>query len=133
MNESQQIEAFTGAAQRIIASLQAAIFASMEAAATSVQDQVRIASAFRKLEASEAVLDWLVARRIEQEQRLSEADLRPAQQALIRRKIAQIDEELGALLRSSGIEDQAASHAVATVTQQPRSANGRFLPRSNGQ
>lgn len=91
-----------------------------------------MASAFQRLEAKEAVLDWQVARRIEQEQRLTEADLRPDQQALIRRKIAQIDGELGALLRSSGIEDQAASHAVATITQ-PRASNGRFLPRSNGQ
>ena len=113
MNEVHQIEQVTSAAGRIISTLQRAIFSSMEAAAQGIEDQTRMAATFQRLEAQEAIVDWLVERRIAQEEKLSEADLRPAQRALVERKIATIDEELTALLRSSGVEKSIAVGVVA--------------------
>ena len=59
----------------------------MEAAAEGVQMQTKMAAAFQRLEAQEAILDWLIERRIAQEAKLSDTDLRPAQRTMIRHKI----------------------------------------------
>jgi hypothetical protein len=135
MNEQHQIEIVTGAASRIITSLQSAIFSAMEAASEGVEMQTKMAAAFQKLEAQESILDWLVQRRIDQEKKLEQADLRPAQRTLIQHKINQIDGELSALLRSSGIEDAVANKAVANVVERKRIPKGelgagRFIPSS---
>jgi len=137
MNEHQQVEIVTGAATRIITSLQNAIFAAMEASSEGVQTQVKMAAAFQKLEMQEQILDWLVQRRIDQEERLNCSDLRPAQRLMIEHKISSIDAELSALLRSNGIEEGVATKAVANVVEQKRVPKGqlgagRFLP-ANGQ
>lgn len=134
-DEHQQIEVVTGAAQRIIRSVQAAIFASMEAAAQGVEAQTKLAATFQRLESQEAILDWLIARRVAQEQRLADSGLRPVQKALIERKIAQIDEELNALLASSGVDPSIAGGAVRTVIAPSRTPKGeigagRFLPKA---
>ena len=139
MNEVE-IEVATNAASKIINSLQSAIFSAMQAASENVESQVRMAASFQRLEARQSILDWLVARRISQEEKLEDTNLRPAQKALISHKIAQIDEELTALLRSSGIDDTVANKAVKAVVEQPRvprghphGHGGRFLPKpSNG-
>lgn len=136
MSEAHQVEVVTGAAQRIITSLQNAIFSTMEAAAQGVEMQTKMAQAFQRLEAQEAILDWLVQRRIEQEAKLNYSDLRPAQKALIRHKINQIDEELTSLLKSSGIDVTVVSKAVGIAIERPRVpkgeiGGGRFLP-TNG-
>jgi len=89
-----QVEIVTGAASRIIGSLQAAIFSTMEAAAQGVEQQAKMAQAFQRLEAQEAILDWLIQRRMDQEIKLTSAELRPAQRALIEHKLVQIDEQL---------------------------------------
>ena len=133
MNENQQVEVVTGAATRIITSLQNAIFSAMEASASGVQAQVKMASAFQRLEMQEQILDWLVQRRIDQERKLEQADLRPAQRTLIEHKISQIDGELSALLRSSGIEEAVANKAVETMVERKRIPKGQpgagqFLP-----
>ena len=90
MNEVE-IGVATTAATRIITSLQSAIFSAMEAASEGVQNQVRMAAAFQRLEAQEAILGWLVQRRIDQEHKLEDSNLRPAQRTMITHKIAQID------------------------------------------
>ena len=132
MNEPHQIEIITGSATQIITSLQSAIFSAMEASATGVQTQVKMAAAFQKLEMQEQILDWLVQRRIDQEKKLLEADLQPTQRAMISHKIAQIDEELRSLLRTSGIDEAVAAKAVTSVVDRPRIPRGepgagRFL------
>lgn len=124
MNEPHHVEIVTGAASRIITSLQSAIFSAMEASAENVQVQVKMAAAFQKIEMQESILDWLVDRRVSQEQRLLESDLRPAQRAMISHKIAQIDGELQSLLRSSGIETDVATKAVTTIVDRPRIPRG---------
>jgi len=138
MNEQHQIEIVTGAASRIITSLQSAIFSAMEAASEGVEMQTKMAAAFQKLEAQESILDWLVQRRIDQEEKLLEADLRPAQRTMIQHKINQIDGELQALMRSSGIEDAVASKAVQHVVDRPRvpkgsAGAGRYLPSNSNE
>lgn len=129
---NQQIQVVTNAASRIIGSLQAAIFATMEAAAQGVEMQARMAQAFQRLEAQEAILDWLIQRRIDQEARLSSAELRPAQRALIEHKLAEIDEQLTALLRSTGIHDDLAVQAVHAVVHVPLLNQEHDHARSNG-
>lgn len=137
MNEEhQQVEVVTGAATRIITSLQNAIFSAMEASASGVQAQVKMASAFQRLEMQEQILDWLVQRRVDQEKKLEQAELRPAQRTLIEHKISQIDAELSALLRSSGIEETVANKAVETVVERKRIPKGQpgagqFLPSTH--
>ena len=59
----------TNAASKIINSLQSAIFSAMQAASENVESQVRMAASFQKLEARQSILDWLVARRISQEEK----------------------------------------------------------------
>jgi len=123
---TQQIEVIQNGASKIINALQSAIVTTMTAAAEGVEGQVRVAQAFQRLEAQEVVLDWLVQRRIDQEQKLEQSGIREAQKALIRRKIEAIDDELTALLSSSGIEEKAAKAAVLTVhTPPPRLVSGR--------
>jgi hypothetical protein len=124
MNEQNQIEVITGSATKIITSLQSAIFSAMEASSEGVQSQVKMAAAFQKMEMQEQILDWLVQRRIDQEKKLEQADLRPTQRLMIQHKIAQIDGELQALLRSSGIDDAVASKAVQHVIDRPRIPRG---------
>jgi len=124
---SQEIEIVTGAASRIISSLQAAIFATMQAAAEGVETQAKMAQAFQRLEAQEAILDWLVQRRIDQQAKLNAANLHPAQRALVEHKIHQIDDQLAALLRTTGIEPAIAAQAVSAVVQRPA------LAKPNGQ
>lgn len=137
-DEHQQIEVVVGAAQRIIRSIQSAIFTSMASAAEGVAAQTKLAATFQRLESQEAILDWLVARRVAQEQKLAQSDLRPVQRAMIERKISQIDEELHALLATSGVESTIAASAVRTVAASPRipkgeNGGGRFLPKvANG-
>ena len=133
MNEAHRIEVVTASAGRIITSIQNAIFSSMEAAAQGVEMQTQMAAAFQKLEAQEAILDWLVQRRIDQETKLEDSSLRPAQQAIVRRKIQQIDDELSALMATAGIEPATARKAIGSVVHQPRIPRGepgagRFLP-----
>ena len=132
MDERHEIEIVTGAATRIITSLQSAIFAAMEASSENVQVQVKMAAAFQRLELQEQILDWLVQRRIDQEEKLLESNLRPAQIAMVQHKISQIDEELQSLLRTSGIDEAVAKKAVTTVVDRPRIPKGehgagRFL------
>lgn len=115
--QMSQIEIVTGAASRIIGSLQAAIFATMQAAAEGVEAQTKMAQAFQRLEAQEAIVDWLIQRRIDQETKLNDAQLRPAQRALVEHKIVQIDEQLTALLRTTGIDPTVAAQAVSSVVQ----------------
>ena len=134
MNETQQVEIVTSAASRIIEGLQNAIFATLEAASEGVEMQARMAASFQRLRAQESILDWLVQRRVDQEQKLLDSNLRPAQRVMIEHKIAQVDEELTSLLRSSGIEDSVAVKAVHAVVAQPRiprgrRGGGRFLPK----
>ena len=134
MNQNQ-IEQITGAAQSIIGSLQNAIFSTMQAASQGVESQVKMASAFQRLEAQEAILDWLMERRIAQEEKLEQTDLRPAQKALIQHKISQIDEHLTALLKSSGVDGATATKAVGVVVEKPRipkgkNGAGRFVKRN---
>lgn len=97
----------------------------MTAAAEGVEGQVKVAQAFQKLEAQDAILNWLVQRRIDQEKRLEDSGLREAQKALIRRKIEAIDDELTALLSSSGIDDKTAKAAVLKVHTPPARIAGR--------
>ena len=128
MNERQQVEIVTSAAQRIIDGLQNAIFATLEAASEGVQMQAKMAASFQRLRAQESILDWLIQRRVDQEQKLLAAGLRPAQRLMIEHRIAQVDEELTSLLRSSGIQDSIAVKAVRTVVdrcESPRASQGR--------
>jgi hypothetical protein len=139
MNENhQQIEVVTGAASRIITSLQSAIFSAMEASASGVQAQVKMASAFQKLEMQEQILGWLIQRRIDQEERLNDANLRPAQRIMIEHKISQVDFELASLLRSSGVDENVASKAVADVVERKRIPKGQpgagqYLPSNSNE
>ena len=137
MNDKPQIEIITGSATQIITSLQSAIFSAMEASASGVQAQVKMAAAFQKFEMQEQILDWLVQRRIDQEEKLLESNLRPAQITMVQHKIAQIDGELQALLQSSGVESNVAKKAVTTVVDRPRiprgeQGAGRFSSSGNG-
>jgi hypothetical protein len=127
-----QIEIVTGAANRIIGSLPAAIFATMQAAAEGVEAQTKMAQAFQRLEAQEVIVDWLVQRRIDQETKLNDAQLRPAQRALVEHKIHQIDEQLTALLQTTGIEPATAAQAVTAIVQRPALVEPNGRKPSNG-
>ena len=136
MNSVQQVEMVTSAALRIIGGLQNAIFATLDAASEGVEIQAKMAVSFQRLRAQESILNWLVQRRIDLEQRLLAGELRPVQQAMIKHQIDQVDEQLTSLLRSSGIDDSIAVKAVSAITEPPsvpRSGcgNGRLLPKAS--
>lgn len=112
LETQHQMDQAASAASRFVASLQETIVTSLEAAAEGVSQQTRIASVMQKLQAKEAILEWLIERRRIIENRLEQAALPAPTEAMLRRQMLVLDHETEALLTSSGMATKEAKTAV---------------------
>ena len=122
-----QIDETVESANQIIQSIMQAILVGIKSSAQGVEQQMKLASAQVNLESTQRMIEYILKRKLEQQAMLNEAGLDPTIRALIAYKIEMLDQELSALLRSSGVEEKVVSQAVKKVSARPRASNGRFI------